>query len=580
MKWLGLIVLASFVSLIEALTAVVIFALLAIIMSPDAPIVVPLLGDIKELIPSLTQRQGLRLAGVIAGAFFLARAVLYFVQSYLQNRLAYGTGALLAKRLIRGYLTMPYVRYTNRNSADLIRNAHESSVTLASWVLFPGIVLAAEAFVIVALSIVLIATSPKVALGAFAVMGILVVALLKIVQPRLQATGLAVQELTSASLKSIQQTLHGLRDIRLLGREEFFEQDFARTREDLSRGYALRGLLIDVPRISLETSVLLIVVLFVVIQAIDTDRAGTEFTALGMFGYAALRVLPSVNRIVNNLQSLRFSVPLIDFLYQDVVEADAVVSDPPSSQSQGRFNTLNLRDVSFRYPEASRDAVAHIDLTIARGESLGVVGQTGSGKSTLLDLMVGLLDPSEGQVLVDGRPMQQVRKGWQKQIAVVSQSVFLIDDTIKNNIALGQAREELDETAFAQAVQAAQLQDFVATLPKGSDTLVGEHGVRLSGGQRQRIAIARALYRRPSVLVLDEGTSALDNRTESLVLSSLSELGDELTLINVAHRVSTVRMCDRLILISEGRIADSGPYDELIARNKEFESLTRSQFQP
>ena len=578
-KWLGLIILAIFVSVLEAITAVLVFVLLAVVMSPDSEIVVPVLGDLKEQFPSLTQTRGLLIAAAFIAAFFLFRAAIYFLQSYLQNRLAYRTGALLSKRLIHGYLAMPYLRFTSRNSAELIRNAHESSMALASWVLFPGIVLAAEAFVIVALCIILLLTSPWVALGAFAFLGSLVLVLLRIVQPRLHAFGLAVQEHTSASLKSIQQTLHGLRDIRLQGKEDFFEDDFGRTREQLARAYSFRGVLIDIPRISLETSVLLIVILFVVMQVTRSNQIGDDLTALGMFGYTALRVLPSVNRIVNNLQSLRFSVPLIDLLHQDVIEAEALEGKPKDKQTLEMFQSLELRNVTFRYPESPSDAVQQITLTIDRGETIGVVGQTGSGKSTLLDLIVGLLDPSEGGIYVNGKPLPEVRRAWLEELAVVSQAIFLLDDSIRNNVALGIPEEDIDNDLIAKAIETAQLTEFISTLPHGHETVVGERGVKLSGGQRQRIAIARAVYRQPSVLVLDEGTSALDSNTEARVLSSLSRLRDNMTLINVAHRMSTIRSCDRLVLITDGRIADIGSFDELVARNEEFESLTRSYFE-
>jgi ABC-type multidrug transport system fused ATPase/permease subunit len=235
--------------------------------------------------------------------------------------------------------------------------------------------------------------------------------------------------------------------------------------------------------------------------------------------------------------------------------------------------------VTFRYPESPDDALRHVSLTIERGETIGVVGQTGSGKSTLLDLIVGLLDPSDGEISVNGEPLWKVRKAWLEELAVVSQTVFLLDDTIQNNIALGVGQGAVDYESLSQAVEIAQLEQFIATLPHGLETTVGEHGIKLSGGQRQRIAIARALYRKPSVLVLDEGTSALDGNTEAKVLSALSALGDGMTLLHVAHRMSTVRRCDRLVMIESGGIAGIGSFDELISQNEEFESLTRSQFQ-
>lgn len=578
-KWLGLVVLALVVSVLEAIAAVFVLVLLSLVTAPHAPLPLPLIGDLREAIPDLDQPRVLAVAASVVAVFFAIRAGIYLAQSYLQNRLAYQAGALLARRLLRGYLATPYVAFLSRNSAEMIRNAHESTVAFASWVLFPGIVLAAEAFVTAVLCVVLFLSTPFVAFVAFSTLGILVAVILRVVQPRLLNSGRQVQDHTTESLKSLQQSLHGLRDIRVLGREKFFEETFYDTRVRLADAYAKRGVLIDAPRVALETSVLLIMTAFLVMQVSRDQEAGASITVLGLFGYASFRILPSVNRIVNNLQSVRFATPLIDSLYADAVAADviAVPGDTPPSTDLPFTHSIELRGVSFRYPDSTIDAVTDVTLSIAPGESLGVVGRSGSGKSTLLDLILGLLEPTRGEIVIDGRPLTGRVRAWYQRVGVVPQTILLLDDTIRNNIALGRTRSDVDEERVWEAVRIAQLADFITGLPNGLDTMVGERGVKLSGGQRQRLAIARAMYQRPQVLLFDEGTSALDSKTEAEFINALPRVGGALTVISVAHRLTTIRNCHRVLVLRDGRAVGFGTFDELAGSNDEFRALARTE---
>lgn len=575
-RWIGLLLLAILVSLLEAIAAVLLFSVLGLVTAPNAKLTIPFLGDLKGLIPNLDEPRILLMFAFATAVFFIARAGIYLFQSYLQNRLAYETGAHLARRLLRGYLAMPYPIYLSRNSAELIRNAHESTVMLASMVLFPGVVLAAEIFVTLTLCVVLLLSAPLVALLSFVVLGALVAVLLRFVQPRLLGLGRQVQDHTAESLKSLQQSLLGLRDIRVLGRESFFEEKFQEIRLRLASAYAVRGVLIDLPRVSLETSVLLITLVFLVMQLGDGD-AGQGITVLALFGYAAFRILPSVNRIVNNLQSLRFATPLIDSLHADVLAADAISPELRPSEDLHFERSIELKNVSFRYPESSRIALAEVTLSIRRGESLGIVGRTGSGKSTLLDLILGLLEPSSGEILIDDEPLTGRTRAWHRHVGVVPQTIFLLDDTIRNNIALGRAQADVDDEGILEAIRIAQLEELLTTLPEGLDAVVGERGVKLSGGQRQRLAIARAMYQQPQVLVLDEGTSALDSSTEADLIDALPRLAAHLTVISVAHRITTIANCDRVVVLKDGEVDGLGTFQELLDNNEEFRSLARSE---
>ena len=278
-------------------------------------------------------------------------------------------------------------------------------------------------------------------------------------------------------------------------------------------------------------------------------------------------------RISNSNQALQGGIPalqlVLDALALPATPPDRVAVDPATVFRSG----LVLRDVSFRYPGADVDALADVDLELSPGDTVALVGPSGAGKSTLIDVVMGLHPPTTGELLVDGRSMGELRAAWQRGIGLVPQDIFLLDATIAENLAFGDRPEEIDRAALDEAVEMAQLGDLVAELPAGLQTVVGERGVRLSGGQRQRLGIARALYRRPRLLVLDEATSALDSVTEAKITGTLRALRGRLTIITIAHRLSTVRDADRLVLMAEGRVVDEGPFEQLRTRNASFRRL-------
>jgi ABC-type bacteriocin/lantibiotic exporter with double-glycine peptidase domain len=277
-------------------------------------------------------------------------------------------------------------------------------------------------------------------------------------------------------------------------------------------------------------------------------------------------VLPSVNKIVNGLQTLKVTRSTIETIHQDLgleVSQSMIHKD-----IQFEFSLLSTSNLNFRYEMTDEDVLKDVNISVQRGEAVGFVGQSGSGKSTLIDILLGLLDPKTGSVSINSRSIGEVKRQWQHIVGYIPQTIFLMDDSLRRNIAIGIADSEIDEVAIQDALKSAQLEDFVASLPEGLDTVVGERGVRLSGGQRQRIGIARALYHRPSVLVLDEATSSLDTETEKGVMQAVQALQGDKTVIIVAHRLSTVEYCDRLYRLDAGRIVDEGTFDEVMNRSQ------------
>jgi ATP-binding cassette, subfamily B, bacterial PglK len=575
-KWVLLVVLALIASAFEAAGALIVLALMTWITNQESGFSLPLLGDLRQFFSGVDSTTLMAGISVVVAAFFVARAVVLVSQSYLQSRTAENAAADLATRLVAGYLAMPYPFLLRRNSAELIRNTYDTAQQFAQEALLPAVRLVTQSLVALALVAVLLATSPWATLLAVAVLGPFTWLLLRLVHPRLKRLGVTSQAVSRQSLQTLDECLSGWRDIRILGRERFFVEQFGQERRHLARVRYFRSTLRAVPRIAVETVLVLFILGFLAVSVIVSGGALEALPVLALFGYVAVRLQPSLNEIMSALNSLKFVGPGIDLLYKDLV---LVASTSPANSRRERLalqRELRFENVAVRYEGAHHDALTAVDLVVEAGEFIGIVGPTGGGKSTLVDVMLGLLTPTAGRVTVDGVDLRGNEAAWHASLGVVHQTLFLADTTIRRNVALGVPDDEIDDAAVAEAIRLAQLEQFVASLPDGLESVVGQRAVRLSGGQRQRLAIARALYRRPSVLVFDEGTSALDSVTERELLKALIPLRGQRTIVAVAHRLSTVAAADRVVLIDDGRLVDIAPFDELAERHSHLLVTTRS----
>jgi ATP-binding cassette, subfamily B, bacterial PglK len=571
-RWLAIVLGAVVTSGLEMIGALLVYLLLAIIASPSA-VVMPFVGDLRTLFGGTDESTFLLGFTVTLGLFFLARAVVQVAFAYAKQRVAHNAAARVSTRLAAGYLRLPYAFHLRRRSSELVRNAHQTPEDLSHLCFLAVIQILSESLLIIGMVAVMVLVAPLATVMAVAVVGAAAALLLVVVQPRLRDLGEESQEMRARSLGSLQQALHGIRDIKVFGGERQFAQAYGRAREALARAFYLRGMMYELPRLVIETALIGFILLLFALSV----RAGTEaeelLSTLGLFAYAGMRLQPSIQKTVSGLNTARFSAAGLSQVYDDLrmIEraGEEAVGSPLPFQEE-----IRLESVSFTYEAASRPALRSADLVIREGEVVGLCGPTGGGKTTLTDLLIGVLDPTEGRVLVDGVDVASRRNAWFAQIGIVPQMVFLVDDTLRRNIALGVDDEAIDEVRLREAVEGAQLGGFVASLPDGLETVVGERGVRISGGQRQRVAIARALYRRPSVLVLDEGTSALDTATEAALMAALHDLRAGRTIILVAHRLSSLRECDRIVYLEGGRIGGVGQYDELERSSAGFRALT------
>jgi ATP-binding cassette, subfamily B, bacterial PglK len=578
-RWLIVVAMAIGVSLLEVGGALLILVLMGLVASVDGAITVPILGDLSQLFPDIGRSALLISVALSVGAFFVVRSIAVMVQAYVQNRMVQNAASRLSTHLVRGYMSMPYLFHTQHNSAELVRNSFATVNQLTSSVMTPGLQVVAEFFIVLALAAVLAVTAPMGVVVAILVLGPTIYVLLRIVQPRLRALGRRGQEANRKSLQAVQQALGGVREIRIFGREGYFTSTYRAARQEAARVQYVYNTVVDLPRAVIETALVLTIVAIFTAAVLANDGLEDLLSTLGIFAYVGLRLQPSLRTIVTGMNRARFGAAVIEDLVEDRARVDAALAaaQRPEFDVHGGRSTLErsieFRNVSFSYSPQDAPALAGIDLTIRRGEFVGICGPTGGGKSTLVDLLVGLLEPTAGEVLIDGVRVTDDPAWWYAQLGLVSQNIFLIDDSVRRNIAFGLRDEEIDDDRLQRCIDRAQLATVIDGLAQGLDTEVGERGIRLSGGQRQRVAIARALYRESQVLIFDEGTSALDSATEAALIAAVDELKQGRTLISVAHRLTTVQRADRIVVIDEGRIAAVGPYDDLIGRSDLFRRL-------
>lgn len=581
-RWLAVILLAALESGMEAVAALLLFALLSLLTANSTDVTVPGVGNLHTLFPHSSEAHVVLIVAFVTGVFFGVKAFVALVLSYTKNRTAYRTGVDLSTRLFRAYDRMPYEGYLMRNSAEMIRNAHDSVNAVVTFVFLPIFQLFSESLVIIAMALVLLVTEPDVSAAVIVLLTALVVTMLKVVQPRFAAIGLENNEASNQSYRALNQSFQGFRDMLLLGRQRYFERLFLVSKQRAARAQTTREFLLDVPRIVLEAVTIVSLVVGISFVVKDGRSTSHALAVIALFAYAALRVTPSLNRIATATNGLKFGRAAVDSISKDLAELPAISDDV---ETEGVVplpleNEIALTNVNFRYPGAQRDAISNVDMRIRAGEFVGFVGATGAGKTTLLDIVLGLLRPTTGSVTVDAVDISEHLREWHRSLGTVPQTVFLTDDTLRNNIAFGNDEHEIDESRLMEAVSLSQLDSTVAGLPEGLNTFVGERGIRLSGGQRQRVAIARALYLQPKMLVFDEGTSALDNLTEAELMRELQLLRGERTILVIAHRLTTVVGCDRIVLLEDGRIVDVGTYDYLIAHSSQFREMTLQRPDP
>ena len=356
-------------------------------------------------------------------------------------------------------------------------------------------------------------------------------------------------------LKDFFQTLGGLKEIKLLNKEKIFLEKFSTNNSSSFLLTRNSQFVQQIPRIFLELVALIGLSLLLFAMLMQDFKINNIIPVIGVFAAAAFRVMPSVNRIISQFQIIRYGMPIINKIYKEITQINFEENSLNNSGEKILFkNKIQLENVEYSYETRSQIVLSNITFEVPLYSQIGIVGESGSGKSTLVNLMLGLLKPNNGEVKVDGKNIQSNLKSWQHQIGYVPQNIYLMDDTLKNNIAFGEKTEDIDDKLINDAVKLSGLENFISNLPNGLDTIVGERGVQISGGQLQRVGIARALYNKPKVLILDEATSSLDLDTEKNLMKEIEKLKGTITLIIISHRLSTISNCDKILKIRSGKI--------------------------
>ena len=470
--------------------------------------------------------------------------------------------------LMQSYQTLPFTELLRRNSSEYVDSIHRRAGQYANVVM--SLLRSTSDGIVGLVILVLLAWTNWPALVLLAVLnGIMIFSFDRLFRKYLKIYGLKVNQASTQLLQSINEGIEGLKEIRILGSAGYFLNK-VRDAAQKMKYYQTRSLVIQItPRYILE----LIMVVFIVLMVFGMLQFEKDLKmllpTLGVFGVAALRLMPIANMFSTSLATIRFSHDTVSQLHHDLKQLNHLQRESPSDSDKSQsvlktaefsgdtLSSLELRNLSFRYPDAPQDVLHDISLKINSGESIGLIGPSGAGKTTMLDVLLGLLEPQKGEVTFNGKPLSETLTDWQSQVAYIPQEIFLIDNTLKRNVALGFDAQEINEDRVIEALQKARLIELVAQLPLGLETLLGERGARLSGGQRQRVALARAFYHGRSILFMDEATSSLDSETEREIVAEIKLLKEKTTIIVVAHRMTSVQYCDRIYQLEKGRIVEN-----------------------
>jgi ATP-binding cassette, subfamily B, bacterial PglK len=467
----------------------------------------------------------------------------------------------LRTTLMKAYQGLSYNKFLHRNSSEYIHNIHTLANEFAGtvWVILN---LLSQGLVAGVIIILLAMENLIVLISLIILFGLFIIIYDRFFRFRMGECGRLINLATQLNIRSINEGIEGFKEIRILGKGSYFLNKVKHNSNEIRKYATLKSIIQISPSYMLEFSMVLFVVSFVTISTYLLESFTTIVPTLGMFGVAAFRLKPIANALSTGLGHLRYSRYGTKVLYDDLKNIQQFNTNTINTKvsANNPFEKIELKNISFSYPLSNHQVIEEVSLEISRGDSIGFIGSSGSGKTTLIDLMLGLLKPQTGEIVFNGRSFseEQTIKEWFSKIAYLPQQIFLIDDTLRNNVALGVEENMIDDHRLNNALLQARLKDFVELLPEGSRTLIGERGIRISGGQRQRVALARAFYHQRSVLVMDEATSALDSITEEKIINEIEYLKGKVTMIVIAHRLTTLKHCDRIYTLEQGRIVNVG----------------------
>ena len=568
-------------SLLETVGIGMVGPFMGLVNSSDAFNNIPILSYIYHQLYWIPKSQFIAFLGLTIILIFYIKSFLKFkIQSYI-FRFSFNQQGELRLKLLKTYLELPYTFYIRNNASLLIQNILNETNQFCNGVLISTLNLAVHFCVLCTLLMLLIITDT---LATTAVFVILLVAFFVYFRFKNKIANWGKEQSQSQTkiITIINHSLGGLKETKVIGCELYFLDQMAIEAKRYAKAISSLLSFKIVPLIIVESLIVTFLIGFTSLSLFLERNPQNMISILSIFAMASIRLIPTANQLVAAITGMRASSYSLDKLYHDLRSLDKLVIDKDSTSlsisSAGKAphnksevashmlfkNQITLERVIYSYPNTQETALHDISLTIKKGQSIALIGKSGAGKTTLVDVILGLLHPQKGDIRADGISIYQDLRSWQNLIGYIPQSIFLLDDTIENNIAFGVRQNLIDRSRLDKAIKSAQLNELVEQLPKGIKTHVGERGVRLSGGQRQRIGIARALYHGREILVLDEATAALDNETEGLITEAIKSLSGTKTMIIIAHRLTTVEHCDYIYKMDKGRIVRSGSYQEIV----------------
>lgn len=550
-KGLVILTLLLFIGMVlEVLGLGILIPALSILLEPELVEKTPILSVLRSNLSEISDQSFLIFFLILIVFVYLIKTLFLVFLTYKQNRFLYNITAYLSHNLFKNYMTQQYSFHLKNNISELNKNLQLEISYFNNYILNLITIFIEAGFILAVLS-TLIYIEPFGALSIGFFYGFLSIIFLRLTKKKLKEWGGLRVELDKSISKIIIESLGGIKDILILGKGTFYSDQFSSKTYLQSRVSSNQGTVSTIPRFYLELISIVGLVSFIILMVFKGEDSTKLVTVLGVFVAATFRMIPSLNRILAAVQLLKFYQPSINIIYNENKKYN---NSKSQNRSKYKFKSkIKFEQVDFGFNN-HKNILSKVDLEINIGDTIGIIGESGSGKSTLIDLLIGLHNPTSGNIIIDDDYNLHSTQSWRNNLGYVSQSIFLLDESIKNNIAFGVEQNNINKSRINELIKKVQLEDFINTLSDGIETKVGERGVQLSGGQRQRIGLARSLYHDPDVLVLDEATSALDSKTEESVMNSINKLVGEKTIIIIAHRLSTLENCDKIFEVKNKQL--------------------------
>lgn len=560
-KILGLMVLILIGGLLETASASLILPLVSAILDEEKFAENRYVMQIRELLGIESIRTfTLCMLGFII-AIYIFKAVFLILQTYLLAGFANKNRARCTTNLLWQFLHRPYEYYLYAETSDIIRTIYGDMDNIFN-LLLQCMNFASELVVSMCLGVFLLITDWKMCLLMVLLLGVLTLINVKVIKKHLNIAGEGSRITQAGMYKWILQGASGIKDVKVLRKEYYFTDRYSDSAEGYADNQIKYNVLTNLPRLLIEAVAILGILIYVMISMLVGVNIASLMTTIAAFAVAAMRLLPSVNRLNTYIANIAYFEPALDFIYENVntkglSEENVLITHNPTEEYVPTLSfkdKIELNDITFAYPNTDKNIFTHADMIVPIGASVGVVGASGAGKSTIVDIMLGLLEVKSGEILCDGINAIEHYPEWLSHIGYIPQTIYMLDDSIRRNIAFGVDDSDIDDDRVWAVLKEAQMMDFVKDLPDGLDAQIGERGVRISGGQRQRLGIARALYHNPQILIFDEATSALDNDTETAIMDAIDSLHGQKTMVIIAHRLRTIENCDIIYEVKDEKI--------------------------